>query len=171
MKDSQLFLVVAVLLAMDITIMTTWQLADPFYRETRELKPYVSAIPIISLLSLFLRLDKSQLTNDHHFLFQPQYGDADFIIIPQNEMCKSYRMNVFIGVIYAYKGLLLVSNSKFEILIREAAKYYFFLSRKCQIVSFYYFGAKLSVFTILVPHYPVLNCPGAKLSGAKLSDL
>ena len=112
MKDSQLFLVVAVLLAMDITIMTTWQLADPFYRETRELKPYVSAIPIISLLSLFLRLDKSQLTNDHHFLFQPQYGDADFIIIPQNEMCKSYRMNVFIGVIYAYKGLLLVSNSK-----------------------------------------------------------
>jgi len=78
MKDSQLFLVVAVLLAMDITIMTTWQLADPFYRETRELKPY------------------------------PQYGDADFIIIPQNEMCKSHRMNVFIGVIYAYKGLLLL---------------------------------------------------------------
>ena len=47
MKDSQLFLVVAVLLAMDITIMTTWQLADPFYRETRELKPYVSIIKII----------------------------------------------------------------------------------------------------------------------------
>ena len=44
------------------------------------------------------------------FFFQPQYGDADFIIIPQNEMCKSHRMNVFIGVIYAYKGLLLVSD-------------------------------------------------------------
>ena len=43
-------------------------------------------------------------------LLQPQYGDADFIIIPQNEMCKSHRMNVFIGVIYAYKGLLLVSD-------------------------------------------------------------
>ena len=42
MKDSQLFLVVAVLLAMDITIMTTWQLADPFKRETKELKAYVS---------------------------------------------------------------------------------------------------------------------------------
>ena len=25
-------------------------------------------------------------------------------------MCKSHRMNVFIGVIYAYKGLLLVSD-------------------------------------------------------------
>ena len=47
MKDSQLFLVVAVLLAMDITIMTTWQLADPFYRETRELKPYVRIFIII----------------------------------------------------------------------------------------------------------------------------
>ena len=42
MKDSQLFLVVAVLLAMDITIMTTWQLADPFYREVQSLKPYVA---------------------------------------------------------------------------------------------------------------------------------
>ena len=38
----------------------------------------------------------------------------------------------------------------------------------CQIVHFYYLGAKLSAFIILVP-----NCPpyylGAKLSGAKLS--
>ena len=51
MKDSQLFLVVAVLLAMDITIMTTWQLADPFYRETRELKPYVRIIIITAFIS------------------------------------------------------------------------------------------------------------------------
>ena len=51
MKDSQLFLVVAVLLAMDITIMTTWQLADPFYRETRELKPYVRIIIITTVIS------------------------------------------------------------------------------------------------------------------------
>ena len=48
------------------------------------------------------------MTTDHSF--QPQYGDADISIIPQNEMCKSDRMNVFIGVIYAYKGLLLVSG-------------------------------------------------------------
>merc|ERR1712240_457187 len=57
----------------------------------------------------------------------------------------------------------------------------------CQIVHFYYLGAKLSVFIILVPNCPlyylgaklstfiilVPNCPlyylGAKLSGAKLS--
>ena len=31
------------------------------------------------------------------------------------------------------------------------------------------FGAKLSVFTILVPYCPMPNCPDAKLSGAKLS--
>lgn len=42
MRDSQLFLVVAVLLGLDITIMTTWQLADPFYREVQSLKPYVA---------------------------------------------------------------------------------------------------------------------------------
>lgn len=42
MKDSQLFLVVGVLLTIDITIMTTWHLADPFYREVQNLKSYVS---------------------------------------------------------------------------------------------------------------------------------
>ena len=42
MKDSQLFLVVGVLLTIDITIMTTWHLADPFYREIQQLKSYVS---------------------------------------------------------------------------------------------------------------------------------
>ena len=54
MKDSQLFLVVAVLLAMDITIMTPWQLADPFYRETRQLKPYVSIITINHIITILL---------------------------------------------------------------------------------------------------------------------
>ena len=42
MKDSQLFLVVGVLLTIDITIMTTWPLAAPFYREIQQLKSYVS---------------------------------------------------------------------------------------------------------------------------------
>ena len=42
MKDSQLFLVVGILLTIDITIMTTWHLADPFYREIQQLKSYVS---------------------------------------------------------------------------------------------------------------------------------
>ena len=39
----------------------------------------------------------------------------------------------------------------------------------CQIVRFYYLGAKLSAFIILVPNC-LLYYLGAKLSGAKLSD-
>merc|ERR1711954_479282 len=38
----------------------------------------------------------------------------------------------------------------------------------CQIVHFYYLGAKLSAFIILVPNCPLYYL-GAKLSGAKLS--
>jgi len=43
-KDYQLFMVVGVLLAIDIAIITTWQIADPFYRETKQLEPLVSAL-------------------------------------------------------------------------------------------------------------------------------
>jgi gamma-aminobutyric acid type B receptor len=42
MKDSQLFLVVGILLTIDIVIMTTWQVFDPFFRDTYDLRPYVS---------------------------------------------------------------------------------------------------------------------------------
>lgn len=77
---------------------------------------------IIITTSLIIIMIINNHPHQHHYkcLFssswlslwlQPQYGDADFIIIPQNEMCKSHRMNVFIGVIYAYKGLLLVSDA------------------------------------------------------------
>ena len=38
----------------------------------------------------------------------------------------------------------------------------------CQIVHFYYLGAKLSAFIMLVPNCPLYYL-GAKLSGAKLS--
>ena len=41
-KDYQLFMVVGVLLVIDFGIMTTWQVADPFYRETKQMEPYVS---------------------------------------------------------------------------------------------------------------------------------
>lgn len=41
-KDYQLFMVVGVLLAIDIAIITTWQIADPFYRDTKQLEPRVS---------------------------------------------------------------------------------------------------------------------------------
>ena len=36
--------------------------------------------------------------------------DTEFIVIPRNENCKSDKMTIFVGVIYAYKGLLLVSK-------------------------------------------------------------
>ncbi|XP_068205833.1 gamma-aminobutyric acid type B receptor subunit 2 isoform X7 [Palaemon carinicauda] len=74
-KDSQLFLVVFVLLCADVAIMTTWQIVDPFYRETKRLTPYMR---------------------------------EDILVIPENEYCKSSKISVFIGCIYAYKGLLMV---------------------------------------------------------------
>ena len=35
-------MVVVVLLSIDIAILTTWQIIDPFFRETKLLDPYVS---------------------------------------------------------------------------------------------------------------------------------
>jgi len=35
-------MVVAILLGVDLTIMTTWQVADPFYRAIKQMEPYVS---------------------------------------------------------------------------------------------------------------------------------
>lgn len=77
-KDYQLFMVVGVLLFIDLVIMTTWQVADPFYRETKQLEPY------------------------------PHPSSEDIIIIPENEYCASERMTIFVGSIYAYKGLLMI---------------------------------------------------------------
>ncbi|XP_045467345.1 gamma-aminobutyric acid type B receptor subunit 2 [Harmonia axyridis] len=77
-KDYQLFMVVGVLLFIDLVIMTTWQVADPFFRETKQLEPY------------------------------PHPSSEDIIIIPENEYCASERMTIFVGSIYAYKGLLMI---------------------------------------------------------------
>lgn len=76
--DYQLFAVVAVLLAIDIAIMTTWQTVDPFYRETKKLPPI------------------NHPTNQ------------DFQVVPEMEYCKSNQMTIFLGAIYLYKGLLMV---------------------------------------------------------------
>lgn len=43
-KDYQLFMVVGILLAIDIVIMLTWQFADPFYRDTKQIEPVVNRI-------------------------------------------------------------------------------------------------------------------------------
>ncbi|KFB46262.1 AGAP004595-PA-like protein [Anopheles sinensis] len=77
-KDYQLFIVVGVLLAIDLAIMTTWQIADPFFRETKYIEP-----------------------SEHPTL-------EDVIIVQENEYCQSSKMTIFVGVIYAYKGLLLI---------------------------------------------------------------
>ena len=42
MKDYQLYLVVGALVVIDIITLTTWQVVDPFYRDTKKLRPYVS---------------------------------------------------------------------------------------------------------------------------------
>ncbi|CAH0549470.1 unnamed protein product [Brassicogethes aeneus] len=77
-KDYQLFMVVGVLLFIDLVIMTTWQVADPFYRETKQMEAYL-----------------------HPY-------NEDIVIIPENEYCASERMTIFVGTIYAYKGLLMI---------------------------------------------------------------
>lgn len=45
-KDYQLFMVVGILLAIDIVIMLTWQFADPFYRDTKQIEPVVSIMKL-----------------------------------------------------------------------------------------------------------------------------
>ncbi|XP_039761264.1 gamma-aminobutyric acid type B receptor subunit 2 [Pararge aegeria] len=77
-KDYQLFMVVGVLLCIDLIIMTTWQISDPFYRATKQMEAY------------------------------PHPTSEDIVIVQENEYCQSERMPIFIGAIYAYKGLLLV---------------------------------------------------------------
>ncbi|CAG9861204.1 unnamed protein product [Phyllotreta striolata] len=77
-KDYQLFMVVGVLLFIDLAIMTTWQVADPFYRDTKQMERY------------------------------PHPSNEDIIIIPENEYCASEHQTIFVGSIYAYKGLLMI---------------------------------------------------------------
>ncbi|XP_013776602.1 gamma-aminobutyric acid type B receptor subunit 2-like isoform X2 [Limulus polyphemus] len=76
-QDYKLFMVVGVLVLIDIAILTTWQVIDPFYRET----------------SLGMQL--------------PSSGNEDSVVIPELEFCNSQNMTVFLGSIYAYKGLLM----------------------------------------------------------------
>ncbi|CAH1118642.1 unnamed protein product [Phaedon cochleariae] len=77
-KDYQLFMVVGILLFIDLAIMTTWQVADPFYRDTKKMERY------------------------------PHPSNEDIIIIPENEYCASEHQTIFVGSIYAYKGLLMI---------------------------------------------------------------
>ncbi|XP_030763636.1 gamma-aminobutyric acid type B receptor subunit 2 isoform X2 [Sitophilus oryzae] len=77
-KDYQLFMIVGILICVDVVIMTTWQVTDPFYRETKRGEPY------------------------------PHPSNEDEIIIPENEYCTSENMSIFISSIYIFKGLLMI---------------------------------------------------------------
>lgn len=76
-KDYKLFMVVGVLVLIDVAILTTWQVVDPFYRMTSKSPPITSS------------------------------ENEDLVIIPEMEFCQSERMTIFLGCIYGYKGLLM----------------------------------------------------------------
>lgn len=42
------------------------------------------------------------------FYFKAHPTLEDVIIVRENEYCQSEQMNIFVGVIYAYKGMLLI---------------------------------------------------------------
>lgn len=95
-KDYQLFMVVGVLLSIDIALITTWQVADPFFRDTKQLEPRVSNTKFIKNIYIFI-----YVLQHHEYL-------EDVWVIVENEYCQSEHITVFVGIIYAYKGLLLV---------------------------------------------------------------
>ena len=69
MKDYQLYLVVATLVLIDVIIMSTWQLLDPFERKTKLLPAVVSFFLYKSLISfktakLFLRWVKMKFKSN-----------------------------------------------------------------------------------------------------------
>ena len=101
MKDYQLYLVVGALVVIDIITLTTWQVVDPFYRETKKLRPYVRKNHILA------QLCDAQI---NCLLFPHfQFSENDETeIIPEIESCRSEYMTIFVGCTYAYKGVLMV---------------------------------------------------------------
>ncbi|XP_027003762.1 gamma-aminobutyric acid type B receptor subunit 1 isoform X1 [Tachysurus fulvidraco] len=74
----KLYATVGVLLAIDVLSLMVWQIVDP------------------------LRLTLETFTKE-----DPK-GDLDFLIQPVLEHCSSEKMNTWLGVVYGYKGLLLL---------------------------------------------------------------
>lgn len=56
---------------------------------------------LLSFYCVFLRLQLSDPLQPHGSL-------EDVIIVRENEYCQSEQMNIFVGIIYAYKGILLI---------------------------------------------------------------
>ncbi|XP_047017147.1 gamma-aminobutyric acid type B receptor subunit 1 isoform X2 [Ictalurus punctatus] len=74
----KLYATVGVLLAIDVLSLMIWQIVDP----------------------LHITLEK--------FTKEDPKGDLDFLIQPVLEHCSSEKMNTWLGVVYGYKGLLLL---------------------------------------------------------------
>ncbi|XP_020282337.1 gamma-aminobutyric acid type B receptor subunit 1 isoform X5 [Pseudomyrmex gracilis] len=77
-EPCKLYLMLSGLLSVDIILLVTWQVVDPLKRK----------IETFSLEA-------------------PPYGDEDAMIKPELEHCESEHNNVWFGLLYGYKGLVL----------------------------------------------------------------
>ncbi len=126
MKDSQLFLIVGILLTIDIVIMTTWQVFDPFFRDTYDLRPYVSFNRIKSVVRVNALIKKkikfsSYIRKFRRERLQRSYMRKGFLIY--EEMSKYL-------VIFeeAISHIGLCNRSSLDFLINEDNLIFFFIS-------------------------------------------
>ncbi|KAK3728690.1 hypothetical protein RRG08_041874 [Elysia crispata] len=75
----ELFVVLGMLVVLDIGVLTAWQVLDPLQRR----------------LETFSRI-------------QPTNTDEDIELRPQLELCHSENITVWLGVVFGYKGILLI---------------------------------------------------------------
>ena len=84
-------------------------------------------------------------------LYQPSPQNEDILVVPEMEFCQSKRMTVFLGSIYVYKGLLMVSYTE-----------------QIHWKTYYKCGHKFSFsFPLAAPFFSLLsaaNCKGPNLS-------
>ncbi|XP_043940284.1 gamma-aminobutyric acid type B receptor subunit 1-like [Protopterus annectens] len=74
----KLYATVSVLMAIDVLSLAIWQIVDPLHRTVEE------------------------------FTKEAPKEDKDVLILPQLEHCSSKKMSTWLGIIYGYKGLLLL---------------------------------------------------------------
>ncbi|XP_013406570.1 gamma-aminobutyric acid type B receptor subunit 1-like [Lingula anatina] len=79
MKEWELHIVLIVILVLDLAALTVWQVLDPLYRELED----------------FPQEDPPDI-------------HKDVKILPQLEHCESHHFMIWIGVVFGYKGLLLL---------------------------------------------------------------
>ncbi|CAC5406902.1 GABBR [Mytilus coruscus] len=78
-NSCELYTVLIVILVLDVACLTTWQIKDPLYR----------TVEIFDM--------ETQTNTDEDIMYQPQL-----------EHCTSKNMSVWLGVIFGYKGILLL---------------------------------------------------------------